>query len=136
MKDAVVRELAAVLDTTDMREERARLAVEVVRKARDYRWVGIYDVDDNEIEIVGHTGVQAPAFVRFAATEGLCGDVIRTRSMVVRNQPLPSEAVVPILGAESGIVVGVLDVESDRGFDDVDRDFLEACTPALMPLFE
>ena len=49
---------------------RARRAAEIVRKARGYRWVGIYDVDDDRIELLGHTGPQAPVFVSFSATRG------------------------------------------------------------------
>ena len=142
--------LAAALDTTEMREVRARRAAEIVRDARGYRWVGIYDVDDDEIEIVGHTGPESPAFVRFAITQGLSGDAVRTRSAVVCNDVAKdpryltafastgSEMIVPVLGAESGIVIGTLDVESERtgAFGEEDRAFVERCTQALMPIFE
>jgi putative methionine-R-sulfoxide reductase with GAF domain len=134
VSDEVVQRLAAVLDTTEMRELRARHAAETVRAARNYRWVGIYDVGDEEIELIGHTGAQAPAFVRFSVEQGLSGDAVRTREIVTSA----SEAVVPILGAETGMVIGTLDVESDKraAFGDDDRRFLEACAQALMPLFE
>lgn len=150
MKDAIARDLAKVLDTTEIREVRARNAAEIVRAARDYRWVGIYDVADDRISILGHTGPNAPAFPTFEATQGLSGEAVRTRTTIVSNDvandprylttfgSTGSEAIVPVLGAESGIVIGTLDVESDKtgAFDAADQDFLEACALALMPLFE
>ena len=130
----VAAELGAALDTTEMREVRARNAAEIIRAARDYRWVGIYDVGDEEVELVGHTGVQTPAFVHAPIEEGLNGDAVRTRETATSG----SETVVPIIGAEVGTVIGTLDVESDRlnALDDGEQRFLEACARALMPLFE
>jgi putative methionine-R-sulfoxide reductase with GAF domain len=150
MSDSIVRDLAAVLDTLDMREVRARRAAEIVRAARNYRWVGVYDVDDDRVELVGHTGVRAPVFVEFSTAKGLTGEAVRTRGTVICNdvagdpryltafESTGSEMIVPILGAESGIAIGTLDVESDRvgAFTDDDRDFVERCATALMPLFE
>jgi putative methionine-R-sulfoxide reductase with GAF domain len=150
VSDAVVAQLAATLDTTEMREVRAQHSAEIVRAARNYRWVGIYDVDDTEIALLGHTGAQAPAYVRFPIDRGLSGEAVRTRETIVCNDVASdpryltafgstgSETIVPILGAETGMVIGTLDVESDRrdAFSDDDRQFLETCAQALMPLFE
>jgi GAF domain-containing protein len=150
MSDEAVRAITASLDSLDMREVRAQRAAEIVRAARDYRWVGIYEVDDDRIELLGHTGVQAPVFVEFSADRGLSGEAVRTRATVVSNdvandpryltafESTGSEMIVPILGAESGIAIGTLDVESARlgAFSDEDRDFVERCAIALMPLFE
>jgi putative methionine-R-sulfoxide reductase with GAF domain len=150
MSEPPVHAIAVALDTSEMREVRARNAAEVIRSAGDYRWVGIYDVGDEEIDLIGHTGVQAPALVRFSATQGLSGEAVRTRETVISNDVASdkrylstltstgSEAIVPILGAESGIVIGTLDVESSRtdAFGQTDRLLLEACAQALIPLFE
>lgn len=134
MSDAVVAQLGVILDTTEMREVRAQHAAEAIRAARAYRWVGIYDVDDTEIELIGHTGVQARVDVRGSADAGLNGKAIASRDTVVSGDT----AIVPILGAETGMVIGTLDVESDKrdAFTDDDRRFLEACALALIPLFE
>jgi len=128
--------IGELLDTTEMRDLRAANAAKAIRDELGYRWVGIYDVGDAEIEIVGHTGVQAPALVRVPVEEGLIGEVVRTRATIVSSGG--DEAIVPILGAETGIVIGTLDVESDRSgtFGDGDRALLESCAQALMPLFE
>jgi putative methionine-R-sulfoxide reductase with GAF domain len=136
MKEESLRAIARALDTTEMREVRARNAAEAIRLAGDYNWVGIYDVGDSEIDLIGHTGVQAPAFVHFPATEGLSGESVRTRATVTSEDA--SETVVPILGAETGIVIGTLDAQRDRGcaLGQDDRSLLEACAQALIPLFE
>jgi putative methionine-R-sulfoxide reductase with GAF domain len=136
MNDGPLHAIAIALDTGEMREVRARNAAEVIRSARDYAWVGIYDVGDQEIDLIGHTGVQAPAFVHSSVTSGLNGESVSARATVIGNDG--SEAVVPILGAETGMVIGTLDVESNRtgAFSEEDRSFLEACAQALIPLFE
>lgn len=131
MSDDFIRQLGVILDTTEMREVRAHHAAEAVRAARGYRWAGIYDVDDEETELIGHTGVQAAVDVRASVADGLNGKAIAARETVVSGDT----AIVPILGAETGIVIGTLDVESN-GFTDDDRRFLETCAQALMPLFE
>ena len=150
MSDTTLHDIAASLDTTEMRDVRARRAAEIVRAARGYRWVGIYDVDDDRIELIGHTGVQAPVFVEFSSDRGLSGEAVRSRATVVCNDVAAdaryltafdstgSEMIVPILGAESGIAIGTLDVESERtgAFTDEDRQLVERCAIALMPLFE
>jgi GAF domain-containing protein len=150
MSDPVVRALAAVADTEAPREDRARAAAEIVRGARDYRWVGIYDVGDEEISAVAYTGSEVPAHPRFDAALGLSGEAVRTRMTVVSNDVAQdpryltaftstgSEAIVPILGAESGVVIGTLDVESDRAgvFSSEDVAFLEDCAAVLRPLFD
>jgi GAF domain-containing protein len=150
VNDSIKRDLAAALGASEMREVRAQRAAEIVRAARGYRWVGIYDVDDDRIELIGHTGPTAPVSVRFPVTQGLSGEAVRTRATVIANDVAKdpryltafpstgSEMIVPILGAESGIPIGTLDVESNRigAFAQEDGDFVETCAIALMPLFE
>jgi putative methionine-R-sulfoxide reductase with GAF domain len=133
----LVRQLGVILDTTEMREVRAHNAAAAIRSARDYRWVGIYDVDDEDTELIGHTGAQARVDVHAPASGGLSGlngKAIASRETVVAD----GAAVVPILGAETGIVIGTLDVESGKpdAFTDEDKRFLETVAQALMPLFE
>ena len=150
MTDATLAAIAAALDTADDREVRARRAAQIVREARNFRWVGIYDVGDEYVELIGHTGVEAPVFVRFEIDRGLSGEAVLTRETVVSNDvardpryltafaSTGSEMIVPLLGAETGIVFGTLDIESDRtgAFSDDDRAFAERCAQALIPLFE
>jgi L-methionine (R)-S-oxide reductase len=150
MNDVIARALVAAVDAERPREERARSASQVVREARGYRWVGIYDVGDEEIALIGHSGSTPPAHPRFSVTLGLSGAAISTRSTVVSEDVASdprylsafgstgSETIVPILGAESGIVIGTLDAESDRvgAFSPDDVAFLEECAEVLRPLYD
>ncbi len=134
MSEATLHDIATTLDTTDMRDARAHRALEIVRAGRDFRWAGIYDVDDDTIESIGHSGVQAPVIIEFPADRGAIGEAVRRRATVIRN----AQMIVPILGAESGIPIGTLVVERDAttGFTEEDQAFVERCAIALMPLFE
>jgi putative methionine-R-sulfoxide reductase with GAF domain len=117
-----VAALAAAADSESPRDERARAAAALLRSARAFGWVGIYDVGDGEIALIGADGTTAR------------DEAIHSGATVVGGQ----RAVVPILGAESGIVIGTLDVENDRvdPFSDDDVAFLEECAAALRPLYD
>lgn len=150
MTERLIRSLALAVDSELPRDERARAAAEIVRDAGGYRWVGIYDVDDENIVLIGHTAPSQPAHPRFRVTQGLSGEAVRLRATVMSNdvagdprypaafQDTGSEIVVPILGAESGIVIGTLDVESDRtnAFSRDDVAFVEECAAVLRPLYD
>ncbi|MBV9055874.1 MAG: GAF domain-containing protein [Candidatus Eremiobacteraeota bacterium] len=129
-----MQRLSAAVDNEANRDERARRAAEMIREARGYRWVGIYDVGDEEISVVGYTGGKLPKHPRSSVSAGLSGDAVRRRATVITG----SEAVVPILGAESGVVIGTLDVESDSvdAFTPADANFLEECAGTLRPLYD
>jgi L-methionine (R)-S-oxide reductase len=111
---------------------------EMIRAARDYRWVGFYKMTRTEFIIVAGTGKCPPAYPRFPITQGLCGAAAETRRTIVvgdvHKDPryLPtfgstqSEIVVPMIN-EDDRVVGMIDVESEKlhAFESEDRRFLE-----------
>ena len=68
----------------------------------------------------------------------ISNDVANDPRYLTAFESTGSEMIVPILGAESGIVIGTLDVESERlgAFGGEDRDFVERCATALMALYE
>jgi L-methionine (R)-S-oxide reductase len=117
---------------------RLKQMAEMVRAARNYRWVGIYKTTKTEFVIVTGTGDCPVAYPRFPISQGLCGAVRESREAIivgdVHKDPryLPtfgstqSEVVVPIID-EHNHVVGILDVESEKlnAFDQEDREFLE-----------
>ena len=123
-------------------------AAEEIRRARGYRWVGLYEVTDVEICAAAWTGSTPPAFPRFPHTRGLSGAAVAAKQPVVsqdvQNDPrylttfatTGSEAIYPVI-AESGNVIGTIDVESDRvhAFSKDDDRFLRACAVALRPLW-
>lgn len=134
MSEPVRRTLALAADSESPRVDRARAAAEIIRHARGYRWVGIYEVDDEEIVLIADTGSVPPLHPDLGAAQSLTGEAVRTRASVVSD----AEIVVPILGAESGIVIGTVDVESNRvkAFSDDDVAFVEECAAVLRPLYD
>lgn len=136
MSAAIVRELLAALEAPEDRHARARRAAEIICVARGYRWAGVYEVDDDCIGLLGQTGNDRDASVAFSVAKGLIGEAVRTRRTVLA--PAGSQMIVPILGAESGIAIGTLEIESQAGgaLSDEDRDFAEACAGTLIALFE
>ena len=127
---------------------RARRAADCIRAARNYHWVGLYDVTPSHISAVAWTGTAAPAFPTFPRSEGINGAAVAAGGPVVvqdvRQDPrylttfgeTRAEAIFPVRGPDDAIV-GTIDVESDRpnAFNKEDQRFLEDCAVALVPLW-
>ena len=127
-------------------EERGVLAVElaqIVRRSGRFRWVGLYDVGPEEVEVRGWAGPGAPAHPRFSRTDGLTGAAVASgRPVIVQDvrddaRHLPTlegtraEAIFPITGPSG--VAGTLDVESAnaQAFTAERVRWLERCVEAL-----
>ena len=118
--------------------KRLRQLAEMIREARNYRWIGIYKIVKNEFVILAETGNEPPAYPRFPLTQGLCGAALESGRPIivgdVRHDPryLPtfhttrSEIIVPMIN-EHRKILGMLDTESEKvnAFGDEDRQFLE-----------
>jgi L-methionine (R)-S-oxide reductase len=127
----------------------AKQVAEEIRAARGYRWVGIYEVTEDEIAAVGWSGTEAPTYPRFPRSQGLCGAAVKSRMPVVvgdvREDPrylttfvnTRSEIIVPIGDAE-GNVIGLIDAESERlnAFSEEDVKFLQEQAAAIRPLLQ
>ena len=145
----VLRGIHDVLTSDQGRDEKAVQIAELVRQAGSYRWVGLYKVTDQEIAVVGWSGLGAPTYPRFPVTNGLSGAAVAARRAVVVNDVTAdpryltafastlSEAVVPVMDPGTGVVVGTLDVESGErdAFADADRQALERVAAAGSGLF-
>jgi putative methionine-R-sulfoxide reductase with GAF domain len=131
------------------RQRRAEQAADIIRRIGPYRWVGIYDITEEDASVFAWSGLGPPAFVRFPIVAGLTGVAVRTKQTVVSNDVLSdsryltafvgtrSEMIVPVFDAARSRVVGTIDVESDRidAFGPPDRKVLEQCAAALEPLW-
>ena len=118
--------------------KRMKQVAEMIRAARDYRWVGIYKVTKKEFVIVAASDDEPPAYPRFPITQGLCGAALESRKSVIvgdvrrDTRYLPtfhstrSEIIVPMIN-EHKQVVGMLNAESDKAnaFSPEDQQFLE-----------
>src|SRR5205807_1815416 len=111
---------------------------EMIRAARDYRFIAIYKIVNNEFVILAGTGNEPPAYPRFPITQGLCGAALESGKPVVvgdvrkDTRYLPtfhttrSEIIIPMNNGHHR-VVGMLDAESEDvdAFGEEDRQFLE-----------
>src|SRR5882762_9813751 len=112
---------------------------EMIRAARDYRFIAIYKIVKDEFVILAGTGNEPPAYPRFPTSQGLCGAALESGKPIivgdVHKDPrhLPafhttrSEIVVPMRNNDHHRILGMLDVESDKlnAFSEEDRQFLE-----------
>jgi GAF domain-containing protein len=120
----VLRGIHAVLNSDKERAEKAVQIAELIRQVGGYRWVGLYEVTEQEIVAIGWSGPGAPEHPRFPVTQGLSGAAVAARDAVVVNDVTAdpryltafastlSEAIVPVVDPGTGMVVGTLDVES------------------------
>jgi 3-dehydroquinate dehydratase-2 len=132
-------------------EERGTLARElaqILRRSGRFRWVGLYDVGSEQVEVCGWAGPAAPAHPRFGRSEGLTGAAVASgRPVIVQDvrtdrRHLPTldgtraEAIFPVV-APSG-VVGTIDVESGnaQAFTTERIRWLERCVDALAPFWQ
>jgi GAF domain-containing protein len=118
--------------------KRMKQLVEMIRAARDYRWLAVYKIVKDEFVILAGTGGEPPTYPRFPVTQGLCGAALDSGKPIIvgdvhkdlRHLPAfhttRSEIVVPMKN-EHRRILGMLDVESDQlnAFGEEDRQFLE-----------
>jgi L-methionine (R)-S-oxide reductase len=112
--------------------------------------VGIYQLEAEEIAILGWSGAGLPAHSRFPVTQGLCGAPVAWRSAVVVGDvsadarylttvgSTRSEMILPVMGPAGTGVIGLVDIESDHlnAFTDDDRAMLERCASSLLSLWD
>jgi L-methionine (R)-S-oxide reductase len=133
-----LQDLGAFVLASGCKPKQMKTVAEMIRVARDYRWVGVYKVTPKEFVIMAASDDEPPAYPRFPLTQGLCAAALETKKAVVvgdvrkDTRYLPtfhttrSEIIIPIMD-ERKHVVGMLDAESEKtdAFRDVDRQFLE-----------
>jgi GAF domain-containing protein len=118
-------EVHRVLDGDEGRERKAAGVAAAIRRAAGYRWVGIYEVTEEEIAKLAFDGPGAPAHPRFPVTQGLSGAAVASKETVVAGDvsedpgylttfgSTRSEMIVPVLD-QAGKVVGTIDIESEE----------------------
>jgi GAF domain-containing protein len=133
-----LQEIGAFVLAGGCTPKRMKEVAEMIRAARDYRWVGIYKIVKEEFVVLAGTGNEPPTYPRFPITQGLCGAALESGKPIVvgdvRKDPryLPtfhttrSEIIVPMTN-EHRHIVGVIDAESEKvnAFGEEDRQFLE-----------
>jgi putative methionine-R-sulfoxide reductase with GAF domain len=146
---AFEEQVKEVFAGSSSRLQKARLLAQLVQRERNYHWVGLYDVSKTQISAIAWTGESAPAFPTFPITKGINGAAVAARqSVVVQDVSKDSrylttfgqtkaEAIFPIFSSD-GVVVGTIDVESERvnAFGPEDGAFLNQCALLLRPLWK
>ena len=144
--DALGR-LTAIAVRNDDRVSRAKDAAECIRLARNFHWVGLYDVTSSEIRAIAWTGTTPPTHPTFPRTQGLNGAAVAEGRPVIINDVRKdprylttfgstlAEAIVPVRTGNR--IVGTVDVESDRvnAFTPDDEHFLQQCAVAIASLW-
>jgi L-methionine (R)-S-oxide reductase len=147
--EVLVAELRAVAGGAEERRDKAERAAAAIRRVGGYRWVGLYDVGEREIRVIGWAGPSAPTHPTFPRTQGLNGAAVASGEPVVVQDvsqdarylatlsSTRAEMIVPVRAKSDGAVVGTIDVESDRvqAFTGRDRYLLSSCATALTELW-
>jgi L-methionine (R)-S-oxide reductase len=133
-----LQDIGAFVLASGCTKKTVKQVAEMIRGARDYRFIALYKIVKNEFVIVAGTGNEPPTYPRFPITQGLCGAVLESGKAIVvgdvhkDKRYLPtfhttrSEIIVPMKN-EHRHIVGMLDAESDKvnAFGDEDKQFLE-----------
>jgi uncharacterized Fe-S cluster protein YjdI len=129
----LLNRLALILASRAARGGKAKEIAEAIRAARDYRWVGVYDVGAAEIAVAGFTG-EAVSSGEPVVVNGVATD---PRYLTAFGSTR-SEMVVPVVRSATREVVGTIDIESERAnaFTDDDRALVEDCARAIARLWE
>ena len=78
-----LQEVGAFVLASGCSSKQMKKVAEMIRTARNYRWVGIYKVTPKEFAIMAGTGEEPPAYPRFPLTQGLCASALETKKAVV-----------------------------------------------------
>ena len=133
-----LQEIGAFALASGCTKKSIKQVAEMIRTARDYRFIAIYKIVNDEFVILAGTGKEPPAYPRFPITQGLCGAALESGKAIVvgdvhkDKRYLPtfhttqSEIIVPMRN-EQRHIVGMLDAESDKmnAFGNEDKQFLE-----------
>jgi len=147
--EVLLNGIRAIVDDIEYSKNiRAKQVANIIQSARDYHWVGIYQVRPHEIAAIGWTGTSAPANPTFPVTEGLNGAAVQSGQPVMVNDvsadprylstfgDTQSELIVPVPNAERRIV-GTIDVASKElnAFTNRDSQILQECAGIMVELF-
>ena len=144
-------ELERIVNAGLERQQALERIADVLRTSRNFRWVGLYDVD-HAAQLVKNlvwSGPAPPEYPVFPLSKGLTGSAIAERRTInsgnVAQDPryltalstTRSEIIVPIFDAARDHVIGTLDVESEQpnAFTPAEQAFLETCAAAIRPLW-
>src|SRR6186713_116375 len=74
-----------ILQSNQVREQKAKLIAEKIRNAKGYSWVGLYDVTEKDIHRISYAGRSEPTFTSFPSDKGLNGRANLEKRTVIVN---------------------------------------------------
>ena len=139
-----------ILKSNNPRQEKAKMIADKIRAAKEYSWVGLYEVNESEIKIVSCAGRSEPLIPSFPKDKGLNGRAVMQEKTVIANDidkdedylltftNTKSEIVAPVFGKDGKQIVGTIDVEAEKtnAFGDDDIKFLEDCAKEISGLWD
>lgn len=134
--DALAERLEKIIHSGSQKKAITDFVCRELRKIPHYTWVGIYQVQGNELVLASWSGPSATQHVRIPVGQGICGAAVMANETVVvpdvSQDPrylqcflnTRSEIVVPSL--KDGHALGEIDIDSDQlsAFTEKDQDFL------------
>lgn len=141
--DDVLSAVRSAIDQAPSYDDAMAQAVDVLKERMpDYSWVGIYQLDGEELLLGPYRGKPSP-HTRIPLNQGICGAAASTRETIIVDDvdadprylacslETRSEIVVPIMRGDE--VLGEIDIDSDRkaAFTAADRELLEAVAALL-----
>jgi len=124
---------------------------ELIKSSGNYRWVGLYDVDQaaGTVTNIVWAGPGASEYPTFPITKGLTASAISRKTVNVGDVDADpryltafgttkSEIIVPVLDREGEKVLGTIDVESEvpSAFSEDVQALLESCSKIIRPLWQ
>ena len=147
----LLEELGKTVSGAAPRIQKLQVIAAMIRNSGDYRWVGLYQIDQRAGEVINlvWNGPGAPEYPRFPIGKGLTSAAIQERKVInvgdVVSDPryltafgsTRSEIIVPILDVGRAKVVGTIDVESEQtnAFDQETEKVLIACADVIAPFW-
>jgi L-methionine (R)-S-oxide reductase len=129
------------------KENGLRDVVKVLNGVPSYSWVGVYQLEGNDLVLRAWAGPQATVHTRIPIGKGVCGWAARSgRTEIVSDvskdsryiqcfTSTKSEIVVPVL--LGGKLVGEIDIDGNllNAYSLIDKQFLEAVADRIPPFF-
>ena len=134
--DALAERLDKIIHSGSQKKAITDFVCRELRKIPHYTWVGVYEVQGEELELTSWSGPSATQHVRIPLGAGICGAAVTAKEPVLVPDVSQdarylqcflntrSEMVVPTL--RDGLAVGEIDIDSDQlsAFTEADRGFL------------
>jgi L-methionine (R)-S-oxide reductase len=139
----LMEEVSRKLEDDGDRQRKVADIAGAIRSAGGYRWVGLYEVTEDEIINLAFDGPGAPTHQGLsssAVASGktvVVGDVSKDPRYLTAFGSTRTEIIVTVLDPTGRKVVGTIDVESDRvdAFSEEDRAALERCAAVVAGIF-